>query len=226
MRNGRDVPNHGEIEADGLQSADSGFTAGARTAHENFHFLQAMAHRLTGCVLRDHLRCVSGALARAFEADLARARPANHVAVQVGDGDDRVIKSGKDVRDAGMNVLASLRLDDFRLLDVVRVEREIFFGSLNRGGRFFFAFAGFFSAFGAAAESATASTVGTLVSCSLDSGDAAASTWDSSGAAFGAFAFGLSPLADFAGFFDSAICFNSLGDSPTKLSLPSRPCSG
>jgi hypothetical protein len=54
----------------------------------------------------------------------------------------------------------------------------------------------------------------------------ALATWASSIAGFGTFAFGLSPREDFAGFFDSAICLNSLGYSPTKPSLPLRPCSG
>ena len=39
-----------------------------------------MAHRLTGSILRDHLRSVSGAFARPFEPNFARARPPDHVA--------------------------------------------------------------------------------------------------------------------------------------------------
>src|SRR5436190_1463358 len=122
MRNGRDVTNDGEVKTDGLEGADSGFTASAGTADEDFDLFETMAHGLAGSVLRDHLSCVGSAFTRAFEADLSGARPANHVAFQIGNGDDGVVKSGKDMRDAGVNVLAALSLDDFRLLDIVRVE--------------------------------------------------------------------------------------------------------
>ena len=99
-----------------------------------------MSHGLAGGILRHHLRRVSGAFARAFESDFARARPADHVARQIGDGDDGVVESGKDMRDAGVNVLAALGLDDLRLLDVVRIERKIFLRRLGGGWRFFFGF--------------------------------------------------------------------------------------
>src|SRR3954465_14804216 len=90
---GGDIANDSEIEADGLESSDGGFTARARTADEDFHFLEAVAHGLAGSVLRDHLGSVSGAFARPFEADLAGARPADHVAFEISDGDDRVVES-------------------------------------------------------------------------------------------------------------------------------------
>ena len=134
MRNGRDVPNHREIESNSLQSADSRFTSSAGTTHENFHFLQSMAHCLTGRILRDHLRCVGGALARALEADFAGARPANHVAVQVGDRDDRVVEGGKDMRDAGMNFLLPFALTIFGFsTSFGSSERFSFAGSTGTG---------------------------------------------------------------------------------------------
>ena len=74
-----------------------------------------MAHRLPGSILRDHLRRISCALARAFKADLAGARPSNHVAVHVRDRHDCVVKCRKNMRDAGMNILAPFGLDDLRL---------------------------------------------------------------------------------------------------------------
>ena len=111
-----------------------------------------MAHRLAGGILRDHLRRVSRALARAFEANFARARPADHVAFQIGDRDDGVVKRRENVRETGVNVFAPFRLDDFRFLDVVRIERKIFlrrFGALRPSA--FSAFgAAFFFGFGAA----------------------------------------------------------------------------
>src|SRR5205085_9880521 len=51
---------------------------------------------------------------------------------------DGVVKSGKDVGDADVNVLAPFRFDDLRLLDVVRIKREIFFWRLDRSWFFFF----------------------------------------------------------------------------------------
>src|SRR5262249_4104115 len=46
------------------------------------------------------------ALARALEADVARRRPGNRVALLIGDRDDRVVERRLDVRDAIGNVLA------------------------------------------------------------------------------------------------------------------------
>ena len=124
------------------------FTAGARALNENFDFLQAVPHRLTRGILRDHLRRVSGALARAFESNFARARPADDVAFQVGDRDDRVVESGEDVRDTGVNVLTSLGLDDLRLLDVVRDRAKDFpCRCRRRRGRLRGFFGAFFAGF-------------------------------------------------------------------------------
>ena len=103
--------------------ADGGFTSRARTFHAHFHFLQAVPHRLTRGILRHHLRCIGRAFARTFEPDFARTRPSDHLARQVGDGDDRVVESGEDMSNAGMNVLAPLGFDDLRLFDVVAIER-------------------------------------------------------------------------------------------------------
>src|SRR2546429_80674 len=46
MRDGGDVADDGEIEADGLQGTDGGFAAGAGAADEHFDFFQAVAHGL------------------------------------------------------------------------------------------------------------------------------------------------------------------------------------
>ena len=92
-----------------------------------------MTHRLPGSILRDHLRRVGGAFARAFETDFAGARPSNHVSVHVGDRHDRVVKCRKNMRDAGVNVLAAFGFDDLRLLDVVALESERFSGAPQAG---------------------------------------------------------------------------------------------
>ena len=66
-----------DFQADGLQRADGGFAAGARTLDADFDFLHAVRHRLAGGVLRDLLGGVGRAFARAFETDAAGAGPAD-----------------------------------------------------------------------------------------------------------------------------------------------------
>ena len=159
MRNRCNVADDSEIETDRLERTDGGFATGAWPPNENLDFLQSVPHRLARRILRNHLRGVGCALARAFETDFAGARPADHVAVQISDGDDGVVESGEDVGETGVNVLAPLRLDDLRLLDVVRIERKIFLRRFGGGGfrlfRCFFAAFGFASVFaGGSATSA------------------------------------------------------------------------
>ena len=138
MRRGGDVGNGGDFEADGLQGADGRLTTSAGTLHAHGNFLEPVAHRLAGGILRHDLRDVGGRLLRAAETALAGGRPADDGACHVGDRDDGVVKRRGDVGDARENVLAALGLDDLGLLDVVRVEREagrkIFRGLFLRGG--------------------------------------------------------------------------------------------
>ena len=98
-------------------------TADSRPApgpfHQNFHFFEPMPHRLSGGVLRNHLRCIGSAFARTFETDFASARPSDHVAFHVGDRHDCVVERRKHMRDARMNVLAAFRFDDLWLLDLI-----------------------------------------------------------------------------------------------------------
>src|ERR1035441_3696570 len=83
VRHRRHVLDGTDFQADGLERANRGFTTGARTLDADFNFLHAVGHRLTGGVLRDHLRGVSRALARTFETHAASAGPADEVA-QIG----------------------------------------------------------------------------------------------------------------------------------------------
>src|SRR4051794_997426 len=92
MRNRRYIPDDSKIETNRLQSANGRFAPGARAFYANFDFLQSVAHGLTRCVLRHHLRRVSGAFARAFETHLSSTGPAYHFAGHVRDGDDRIVK--------------------------------------------------------------------------------------------------------------------------------------
>src|SRR5204863_9149730 len=79
VRNGRDVADDGDVEADGLNGTDGRFAAGARAFHADFDFLKAMTHSLAAGILGHHLRGISGAFARALEAAFAGARPADHM---------------------------------------------------------------------------------------------------------------------------------------------------
>ena len=128
---GRHVFDRADFQADGLQRADGGFTAGAGTFDADFDFLHAVRHRLAGGVLRDLLRGVGRALARAFETDAAGAGPADQVALHVGDGDLRVVESGENVRDAGGDILRVLGLDDLLGIGIFAQK----FGSGRRGDR-------------------------------------------------------------------------------------------
>ena len=73
-----------------------------------------MTHGLARCILGDHLRSVGRALARTFESNFTRARPTDHVACQIGDGDDRVVNSCVNMRDTAVNILGAFGFDDFR----------------------------------------------------------------------------------------------------------------
>ena len=123
MRNGSHIPNDGEIEADCLQRADGGFASRTRAFHSHFNFFEAVPHRLTRGILGHELRGISIVFARTFEPDFAGTRPSDHLARQVRDSDDRIVKSGEDMCDSRMNVFAALRFDDFRLFNVVAIER-------------------------------------------------------------------------------------------------------
>src|SRR6185503_12991411 len=112
---GRDVLDGGDFEPRHLERTDGGLAAGAGTLHPHLHALEAHVDGLAGRGLGGHLRGERRALARALEAGLARARPADHVPVRVGDGDDRVVEARLHVGDTVRPHFAVALL---RLLDV------------------------------------------------------------------------------------------------------------
>src|SRR5215831_8450815 len=83
VRHGGHILDRADFQTDRLQRADGGFTAGAGTFDADFDFLQAVGHRLAGGVLRNHLRGVSRAFARALETDAAGGAPADEVALHI-----------------------------------------------------------------------------------------------------------------------------------------------
>src|SRR6478736_6207345 len=112
VRHRGDVDDRGDLEADGLETADGGVAAEAGTAHANLNFLEAVGHRVARGVLGDHLGGVGRGLTRTAEVALAGRGPGDDVALRVRDGDDGVVEGGRDVRDAGADVLRTLGLAD------------------------------------------------------------------------------------------------------------------
>src|SRR5207237_1820975 len=103
--NRRDVANQSEIESDRLQRTHGRFASSARAFDENLHFFESVTHRLPRCILRDQLCRVSRNIARTFETNFARARPANYVSVQICDRDEGIVKARVYVRDVGIHDL-------------------------------------------------------------------------------------------------------------------------
>src|SRR5690242_15904386 len=98
VRLGSDIRDRADLEAGCLQGADRGLTSRARALDEDIDLLQAVLLRLAGGVLGSHLRRERRRLARALEADVAGRGPADHVALRIGDRNDRVVEGALDVR--------------------------------------------------------------------------------------------------------------------------------
>src|SRR5512133_396187 len=100
VRHRRNVANHREVETDRLQGAHGGFASCSGSFYQHFHFFESMAHRLARGILSHHLGSIGGAFARTFEANLAGARPSDHVAFRISDGYDRVVERGEHMCNA------------------------------------------------------------------------------------------------------------------------------
>ena len=94
-----------DLEAGGLERPDRGLAPGARALHEDLDLLQAVLHALAGARVGGHLRGERRRLARALEAGRAGRLPDDHVALGVGERDDRVVERRLDVRLADGDVL-------------------------------------------------------------------------------------------------------------------------
>ena len=136
VRHRGNVDDGGDFQADGLETTDGGVAAEARTADANLDFLEAVGHGVAGGVLGDDLRGVGGGLAGAAEVALAGGGPRDHGTLLVRDGNDRVVERGRDVRDAGSDVLGALGLAD---LDRGKLFlEEVFFVSIWKQCRYGF----------------------------------------------------------------------------------------
>src|SRR3954452_13928379 len=100
-----DVGNGADLEAGGGKRADRSLSARTRALDEHVDLLDAVLLGLPGGVLGGHLRGERGRLAGALEADVAGTGPRDHVALGVGDRDDRVVERALDVSVAVVHVL-------------------------------------------------------------------------------------------------------------------------
>src|SRR5215210_3740393 len=94
-----------DLEAGGLERADRRLAARPRALDEDLDLLQAVLHALARTGVGRDLRCERRRLARALEARGAGGLPGDHVALLVGERDDRVVERRLDVRLADRDVL-------------------------------------------------------------------------------------------------------------------------
>src|SRR3954462_3360956 len=116
VRLGGDVLDAGDLEPRGLQRADRGLAARARALHEDLDLLHALLDALARGRVGRHLSGERRRLARALEAGAAGGLPRDHVALTIGQRDDRVVEGGLDVRLADRDVLLRLAAAALRAL--------------------------------------------------------------------------------------------------------------
>src|SRR6185503_11666577 len=135
-------PDTEDLEAGGLERADRGLAPGARALDEDLDLLQAVFHALLGAGVGGHLGGERRRLAGALDAGRAGALPRDHVAVLVGERDDRVVEGRIDVRLADGDVLldpaaradlrgVSARRCHYVLLGAFFPRPTVFFGPLR-----------------------------------------------------------------------------------------------
>src|SRR5438132_1045275 len=100
MRNGCAIDDGDYLEPGRLERTDSCFTSSAWTAHKDADLTHAVLHGFTRRGVGGQTGGVWRALARALKASCARGAPGQHVAVRIGDGDDRIVEAALNVGDA------------------------------------------------------------------------------------------------------------------------------
>src|SRR3954452_13876930 len=103
-----DVLDARDFEPGGLEAADRGLAARARTLHEDLDLLHALLDALARGGVSRHLRSERRRLARALEPGAAGGLPRDDIALAVGERDDRVVERRLDVRLADRDVLLDL----------------------------------------------------------------------------------------------------------------------
>src|SRR6266508_4616518 len=97
VRDRGDVLDALDLQASGLQGADGRLPARAGALDEHVDLADAVLLGPAGGLLGGELRRERGRLAGPLEADVARRRPRDRVALWVGDGHDRVVEARLDV---------------------------------------------------------------------------------------------------------------------------------
>src|SRR5436305_988295 len=100
-----DVLDAGDLQPGGLERADRRLASGTRALDIDLHLLKALLHALASGGVGGDLGGERGRLARALEARAPGRFPGQHVALDVGEGDDRVVERGLDVGLAHWDVL-------------------------------------------------------------------------------------------------------------------------
>src|SRR3954451_21428246 len=112
----RDVADAGDLQTGGLERADRGLAARARALDEHLDALDALLDALARGGVGGDLGGERRRLARALEAGAAGGLPRDHVALAVGQGDDRVVERRLDVRLADRDVLLGAAAPALRAL--------------------------------------------------------------------------------------------------------------
>src|SRR5690606_10116439 len=111
VRDRRHVDDVGDLVADVVERTHGRLAARTRALDAHFQRLHAVVERGLAGLLGGDLGRERGGLARAAEARAARSRPAQRVALAVGDGDDGVVEGRVHVGDAVGDDALDLLLD-------------------------------------------------------------------------------------------------------------------
>ncbi len=105
MRDRRHVTDRGDGETDRLQRAQCTFAARTRSLHFDLQSTNTMLLRLAACVFGSDLGGIGRRLAASLEAHHAGGRPADRIALGIGDGDHGVVKRRIHMRHTGGDIL-------------------------------------------------------------------------------------------------------------------------
>src|SRR4051794_2972583 len=105
MRDRRHVRDRDHLQSVRLKRANGSLAARARPLDKHLQRTHTVLKRLACHNLGCDLRGVWSTLARAFEAVLPSARPADHIARRIGHRHNRIIEGALDMRLAARNIL-------------------------------------------------------------------------------------------------------------------------
>ena len=114
MRNGRDVLDHRDLQANGLQRANCRLASCTRALHVDLNALQAVLQCCScgsfGCGLSGK----RSGFSRSLKAQLTGGSPGDRVTLSVGNGNDRVVEGRLNMNSTLFNILSlAALLDNF-----------------------------------------------------------------------------------------------------------------